>query len=323
MIDQGAGAAGAGRAAGHREPAGHPHERVHRRGGRRVLLQVRHGLPGRGRVPDGADPARRLHDQDHAGPQRDGEDEGVAERRGARGRSRTSPNVMAIVAPGQDQHRVLAMGSSRTFGLDAGKQETSYGLPYEPVNLGAGSVYKIFTTATALQKGLGINYQMTVPPSGYASPIYVDGNGRPIPVANAGQLPGPAVDHRRAGPVAEHRVHQARGVHRRPGRGGHGRAAGHEVAGDHPVRRPEHRAAHRPVDRRGHQGPEAGLVHPRGEPDQRAGAVQRRRDPGRRAASGARRSPIESVTDAERPAGAGHRGRRATRPSSRAWRTRC
>ena len=36
-----------------------------------------------------------------------------------------------------------------------------------------------------MQKGLGINYQMTVPPSGYASPIYVDGNGRPIPVANS------------------------------------------------------------------------------------------------------------------------------------------
>jgi membrane peptidoglycan carboxypeptidase len=81
------------------------------------------------------------------------------------------------------------MGSSRTFGLDAGRQETSYGLPYEPVNLGAGSVYKIFTTATALQKGLGINYQMTVPPSGYASPIYVDGNGRPIPVANSADYP--------------------------------------------------------------------------------------------------------------------------------------
>ena len=94
-------------------------------------------------------------------------------------------DVMAIVEPGQEKHRVLAMGSSRTFGLDAGKQETSYGLPYEPVNLGAGSVYKIFTTATAMQKGLGINYQMTVPPSGYASPIYVDGNGRPIPVANS------------------------------------------------------------------------------------------------------------------------------------------
>jgi membrane peptidoglycan carboxypeptidase len=94
-------------------------------------------------------------------------------------------DVMAMVAPGQDKHRVLAMGSSRTFGLDAKAQQTSYGLPYEPVNLGAGSVYKIFTTATAMQKGLGINYQMTVPPSGYASPIYVDGNGRPIPVANS------------------------------------------------------------------------------------------------------------------------------------------
>ena len=64
-------------------------------------------------------------------------------------------DVMAIVAPGQDKHRVLAMGSSRTFGLDAGKQETSYGLPYEPVNLGAGSVYKIFTTATAMAEGPG------------------------------------------------------------------------------------------------------------------------------------------------------------------------
>ena len=98
-------------------------------------------------------------------------------------------NVMSIVEPGQDKHRVLAMGSSRIFGLDAEEQETSYGLPYEPVNLGAGSVYKIFTTATALQKGLGINYQMTVPPSGYASPIYVDGSGRPIPVANSGNYP--------------------------------------------------------------------------------------------------------------------------------------
>ena len=100
-----------------------------------------------------------------------------------------APNVannMAVVAPGQDKHRVLAMASSRTFGLDEARQETSYGLPYQPVPLGAGSVYKIFTAATALQKGLGINYQMAVPPSGYASPIYVDGGGRPLPVANSG-----------------------------------------------------------------------------------------------------------------------------------------
>ncbi|MEU4377457.1 penicillin-binding protein [Pseudonocardia alni] len=96
-------------------------------------------------------------------------------------------NVMSLVQPGQDAHRVLAMGSSRTFGLDADAEETSFGLPYQPVNLGAGSTYKIFTAATALEKGLGINYSMQVPPSGYASPIYVDGSGRPIPVANASE----------------------------------------------------------------------------------------------------------------------------------------
>ncbi|MDT7618965.1 MAG: hypothetical protein QOF00_6412 [Pseudonocardiales bacterium] len=98
-------------------------------------------------------------------------------------------DVMSVVQPGQTRHRVVAMASNRTFGLDADKLETSYGLPYEPVNLGAGSTYKIFTAATALEKGLGINYQMAVPPSGYASPIYLDGNGRPIPVKNAGNYP--------------------------------------------------------------------------------------------------------------------------------------
>ena len=36
-------------------------------------------------------------------------------------------DVMAIVAPGQDRHRVLAMGSSRTFGLDAGNRRPATG----------------------------------------------------------------------------------------------------------------------------------------------------------------------------------------------------
>jgi membrane peptidoglycan carboxypeptidase len=98
-------------------------------------------------------------------------------------------DVMSIVAPGTDSHRVLAMGSSRVFGLDAAARQTSYGLPYEPVNLGAGSVYKVFTAATALEKGLGIDSQIEVPPGGYASPIYRDGNGRPIPVQNSGSYP--------------------------------------------------------------------------------------------------------------------------------------
>ena len=98
-------------------------------------------------------------------------------------------NVMAVVQPGADKHRVLGLASSRTYGLDAAALETSYGLPYEPVPLGAGSVYKIFTAAAALEKGLGIDYQLSVPPSGYASPIYRDGGGRPLPVQNSGDYP--------------------------------------------------------------------------------------------------------------------------------------
>lgn len=101
-------------------------------------------------------------------------------------RQRNVANVMAAVTPGGDRHEVLAMGANRVFGVDGSALETSYGLPWEPVNLGAGSVYKVFTAATALDKGLGINYRMQIPPDGYASPIYRDGSGNPFPVRNAG-----------------------------------------------------------------------------------------------------------------------------------------
>jgi membrane peptidoglycan carboxypeptidase len=100
--------------------------------------------------------------------------------------SPAAANSMSVVAPGDTSHPVLAMGSSRTYGLDAEARETSYGLPYEPANLGAGSIYKIFTAATALEQGLGIESLIDVPPSGYASPIYRDGDGRPRPLRNSG-----------------------------------------------------------------------------------------------------------------------------------------
>ncbi len=101
-------------------------------------------------------------------------------------RQRNVADVMSAVIPGRDKHRVLAMGSNRVFGVNGSALETSYGLPWEPVNLGAGSVYKVFTAAAALDEGLGIDYQMQIPPDGYASPIYRDGAGRPFPVRNAG-----------------------------------------------------------------------------------------------------------------------------------------
>jgi len=102
---------------------------------------------------------------------------------------RNVADTMATVQPGRDKHRVVAMGANRVFGVNGDALETSYGLPWEPVNLGAGSVYKVFTAAAALEKGLGINYQMDIPPDGYASPIYRDGSGRPFPVRNSAPMP--------------------------------------------------------------------------------------------------------------------------------------
>ena len=149
---------------------------------------------------------------------------------------------------------------------------------------------------------------MSVPPSGYASPIYVDGNGRPIPVNNAGNYADQlsVTDALAQSPnTAFIKLEEFTGV---PGRGGHGGAAGHEVAGDDAVRGPEHRAAHGSVDRRGDQGAEAGLVHPRGQPDERAGAVERRRH------AGQQRQVVPAVADR-----VGHRPERAARRADRGF----
>ncbi|NLE78562.1 MAG: PASTA domain-containing protein [Rhodococcus sp.] len=72
-------------------------------------------------------------------------------------------NVMNVVQPGQDQHRVLAMGSSRTYGLDGKAHETVQPQPYSLVGAGAGSIFKIFTTAAAMEQGLGTSAVLDVP----------------------------------------------------------------------------------------------------------------------------------------------------------------
>lgn len=71
--------------------------------------------------------------------------------------------VMNVVAPGQDSHRVLAMASSRTYGLNSAARETVQPQPYSLVGDGGGSVFKLFTTAAAMEKGLGIAAQLDVP----------------------------------------------------------------------------------------------------------------------------------------------------------------
>ena len=72
-------------------------------------------------------------------------------------------NVMNVVEPGQDQHRVLAMASSRAYGLDTAADQTVQPQTYTLVGHGAGSIFKIFTTAAAMEKGLGTSAILDVP----------------------------------------------------------------------------------------------------------------------------------------------------------------
>ncbi len=72
-------------------------------------------------------------------------------------------SVMSIIEPGKKAHRVIAMASNRTYGLNSDAQETVEPQPYSLVGDGAGSIFKIFTTAAALDMGMGINAQLQVP----------------------------------------------------------------------------------------------------------------------------------------------------------------
>ena len=93
-------------------------------------------------------------------------------------------NAMAVVQPGKDKHRVVALVSSRDYGLDAEAGQTSFAQPSSPQPFGAGSIYKIFTAAAALEKGLGIETRVSVP-SAYTSRVYTNGSA-PYTVRNAG-----------------------------------------------------------------------------------------------------------------------------------------
>ncbi len=103
--------------------------------------------------------------------------------------------VMSVVAPGQDRHPVLAMASSRTYGLDQDAHETVQPQPFSMVGNGAGSVFKLFTTAAAMEKGMGINSQLDVP-GRYEARGMGDGGARGCPpatycVENAGNYRSP------------------------------------------------------------------------------------------------------------------------------------
>lgn len=72
-------------------------------------------------------------------------------------------SVMSVVKPGKESHPVLAMASNRTYGLNTEAGETMQPQPFSLVGDGAGSIFKIFTVAAAMDMGMGINTQLPVP----------------------------------------------------------------------------------------------------------------------------------------------------------------
>ncbi|MGH3973725.1 MAG: penicillin-binding protein [Pseudonocardiaceae bacterium] len=93
-------------------------------------------------------------------------------------------NAMAIVEPGKERHAVRALVANRDYGLDADAGQTSYALPSLVQGFGAGSIYKIFTAAALLERGMGIENPVPVTNS-YTSRVFKD-KGRGYTVGNAG-----------------------------------------------------------------------------------------------------------------------------------------
>lgn len=83
--------------------------------------------------------------------------------------NRTSPQqpgvaqVMNVVEPGADSRDILAMVSSRDYGLNLDAGETYLPQPTSLVGNGAGSVFKVFTAAAAMEQGIGLDTVLPVP----------------------------------------------------------------------------------------------------------------------------------------------------------------
>lgn len=94
-------------------------------------------------------------------------------------------NAVAVVQPGREQHRVLALAANLGYGHDESAGRTLYPLPSAPAPLGAGSIYKIFTAAAAMADGLGLD---TPVPDRYVAKEFTDA-GEPYTVRNFGDYP--------------------------------------------------------------------------------------------------------------------------------------
>lgn len=102
--------------------------------------------------------------------------------------------VMSVVRPGRESHKVVAVASSRQYGLDQAAYQTVQPQPFSLVGDGAGSVFKIFTVAAAMEKGMGTNTSLSVPRRVQVSGLGAGGALGCPPgqycVENAGSYPG-------------------------------------------------------------------------------------------------------------------------------------
>ncbi|MFP7365093.1 transglycosylase domain-containing protein [Corynebacterium callunae] len=71
--------------------------------------------------------------------------------------------VVNVIKPGEESHDILAMTSSRNYGLDLEAGETMLPQTASLVGNGAGSIFKIFTAAAAIQQGAGLDTVLQVP----------------------------------------------------------------------------------------------------------------------------------------------------------------
>ncbi|WP_211260489.1 transglycosylase domain-containing protein [Amycolatopsis jejuensis] len=110
-------------------------------------------------------------------------------------------NTFAVIQPGSDGHQVLAMVSNRNYGTDPAQGETSSNIVADASNkFGAGSSFKIFTSAAAMVTGkAGLNTPLPnpfstcfTPPNAnqytHCYPVSNDGAGYPDPISLASGL---------------------------------------------------------------------------------------------------------------------------------------
>lgn len=97
-------------------------------------------------------------------------------------------DAVAVVEPG-GRHRVRALAANRALCPDRAAGQTAYALPTEPVPFGAGSIFKIFTAAAALDRGV-VDLDDTLPaPDRYTSRVFTDGGAPYTVTGNSGAPP--------------------------------------------------------------------------------------------------------------------------------------